>query len=675
MAKFSLLDSIVSVCLFSLIYYLQFRFFRWIAYRIGLKEHPEAAVPYTCDAPEIEGEGKDWPELEKSSIKVKPQTPPTVGAASKVAGARRKRPPVKRTSERASDNTVQVEGSSVIRCYDPSNGQNLGVVNPSTNNGIDRAIEQAAEAQKAWAKTSFESRRKVLKTLLEFILKNKDYIVEVACIDSGKTRVDAVLGEILVTLEKLQWTIDHGENALKPETRPTNRLMFYKANEVHWEPLGVVGACVSWNYPFHNFMGPVISALFAGDAIVVKSSEQTAWSSTYWLNICRGALKACGHNPFLVQSIICWPGVADHLTSHPGISHLTFIGSHPVAHQVAKSASKSLTPLCLELGGKDPAIILDDVGSDLDRIVATLIRGVFQSAGQNCIGIERIICLPKTYWSLINAMVPIIKSLRPGRFSDANVDVGACISDTRFAHLEALIADAVADGASLLKGTGMRYNHPRYPKGHYFTPSLLYDVTPSMRIAREELFAPVALIMPASSTTEAIEIANATPYALGASVFGRKKADVEKVVAGVRAGMVSVNDFASYYAVQLPFGGAKGSGYGRFAGTEGLRSLCNAKSVCADRWPLIKTSIPSALRVPYADGRMAYRVAGGIVKMGYEERCWAIVEGYLNFWAVGGETPVRAFFFSATRVGVGVWRGVRAVVGMWVHGFRRGWEY
>ena len=472
----------------------------------------------------------------------------------------------------------------------------------------------------------------MLKTLLKFILDHQDDIVKVACLDSGKTKVDACLGEILVTVEKIQWTIDHGEKALKPEPRPTNKLMMYKVNQVRWEPLGVVAACVSWNYPFHNFMGPIISALFSGNAIVVKGSEQTAWSSAYFAAIARGALTACGHSAQLVQSVVCWPETAEHLTSHKGISHLTFIGSRRVAKHVARAASSSLTPLCLELGGKDPAIILDDLtDKELDRVVATLVRGVFQSAGQNCIGIERIICLPETYPKLITKLKPIIQSLRPGSALDeTNIDMGSCISSANFAHLEALITSAVASGANLEVG-GTQQLHPKYPKGHYFAPTLLTDVTPAMPIAREELFAPIALVMPANSVSDAIAIANSTSYALGSSVFGSSAETLELVTRGVNAGMVAVNDFAAYYAVQLPFGGTKGSGYGRFAGEEGLRALCNLKAVCRDRWPrFMNTSIPGPLRVPYGDVGAAWDMGKGIVNVGYGESWGRRIDGVMR---------------------------------------------
>ena len=458
--------------------------------------------------------------------------------------------------------------------------------------------------------------------------------------------MDACFGEILVTAEKLKWTIDHGEKALLPERRPTNFLMMYKKNLVTYEPLGVVSACVSWNYPFHNFIGPVISALFTGNAIVVKPSEQTAWSSTYFLDIVRGALSSCGHSRDLVQSVVCLPGVADALTSHKDVAQLTFIGSRPIAHKVCASAAKALTPVCVELGGKDPAVILDDARTvrNLPSIASLLMRGVFQSAGQNCIGVERIIALPGVYEKLIKIVTPRIKAIRLGSIlldspsTDASAitpDMGSMISPASFEKLESLIFEAVKQGARLICG-GTRHNHPKYPQGHYFTPTLLVDVTPKMRIAQEELFAPVFLVMRAESVSDAIAIANSTEYALGASVFGHNHADVEACVRGIDAGMVSINDFGAYYAVQLPFGGVKGSGYGRFAGEEGLRGLCNVKAVCADKFPtLMATAFPPRVDYPIqkskiTDGPAAWEMTKGVVETGYQLTLGGRIAGILR---------------------------------------------
>ena len=420
-----------------------------------------------------------------------------------------------------------------------------------------------------------------------------------------------------MTAEKLRWTILHGEAALTPSRRPTNLLMAYKRNTVHYEPLGVVSALVSWNYPFHNFFGPLIAALFAGDAIVLKPSERTAWSSAYFLAVARGALAACGHPPQLVHALPMWPHTAAHLTAHPGVAHCTFIGSKPVAHHVLAAAARSLTPCCVELGGKDPAIVLDNV-ADLKATAELLLRGVFQSAGQNCIGIERIIATPRVYPRLIELLEPKVKALRLGSGLDdgEGIDVGAMVSAEGFSRLETLVAEAVNQGARLLVG-GTRYAHSTYTSGHYFQPTLLVDVTPAMRIAQEELFAPICLVMRAADVPDAIAVANSTAYALGASVFGSARRDLDAVVAGVRCGMIAVNDFAVYYAVQLPFGGVGASGYGRFAGAEGLQGLCSVKAVCRDRWPGVRTAIPPAHRYPIASARKAWELAQGIVWLGY----------------------------------------------------------
>jgi acyl-CoA reductase-like NAD-dependent aldehyde dehydrogenase len=442
--------------------------------------------------------------------------------------------------------------------------------------------------------------------------------------------IDAQLGEILVTAEKLQWTIKHGEAALRPSRRPTNLLLSYKKGTVHYEPLGVVAALVSWNYPFHNLMGPVISSIFAGNGVVVKVSEQTCWSAVYYTSIARGALVAHGHDPALVQTVVCWPLTAGHLTSHPDIAHITFIGSRPVAHHVAASAARSLTPVVAELGGKDAAMVLDSAARDLPRIADTLLRGTFQASGQNCIGIERVIATPKVYDKLVSMLAPRVRALRMG----LDEDVGAMISPASFSRLETLVSDAVEAGARLLAG-GKRYVHPDHPQGYYFSPTLLVDVTPAMAIANEECFGPVLTLMcaPSASAADVLSIANAPAFGLGASVYGSDNdPTLRAIVRGIRAGGVAVNDFAVFYAIQLPFGGVGGSGYGRFAGEEGLRGLCNVKSVCEDRLGAlgVRTAIPGPVRYPVASQERGWRFTKGVVGVGYAltlaDKFWAVVD-------------------------------------------------
>lgn len=516
------------------------------------------------------------------------------------------------------------EEPEFIQSYCPATGQFLGRYKSNTREEIDSIINKASIAQEEWKNSSFVQRRQVLRSLSEYVVKNQENIARVACRDSGKTMVDASMGEILVTLEKLNWIIKHGEQALKPSKRPgpSNILMSYKGAEVRYEPLGVVAALVSWNYPFHNLLGPIIASLFTGNAIVVKCSEQVVWSSQWFIKLVQSALIACGHDPNLVQLVCCWPEDANYFTSHEGLSHITFIGSKPVAHHVVKAAAESLTPVVVELGGKDAFIVLDDV-KDVDAISSIIMRGTFQSSGQNCIGIERVIVTEKNYDKLVNILKERVPKLRLGSDIDQleDIDMGATITDARFEALHNQIEQAVSQGATLLYG-GDKYSHPNYPQGHYFSPTLLVDVTPDMDIATNEVFGPVLTVIKARDTEDAINIANSTDYGLGSSVFGSNWEELNYVANSIKSGNVAINDFATFYVCQLPFGGQKGSGYGKFGGEEGLQGLCNLKSVCYDKIPFVSTQIPKPLDYPIRDEAKAWGFVKALNIGGYDVSLW-----------------------------------------------------
>lgn len=208
------------------------------------------------------------------------------------------------------------------------------------------------------------------------------------------------------------------------------------------------------------------------------------WSSQFYLEGVRACLEACGESRDLIQLVCCFPPAAPSLTAHPDINHLTFIGSEPVARHVASDAAKAMTPCCLELGGKDPMIILQD--TSLEYFVQTWLRAAFGSAGQNCIGAERFIVARAIYDRFIALVEPKVHALRQGSFLDdvhpdkskaTGIDIGAMISDNRFDALESLVADAESQGARILAG-GRRFTHPAHPAGHYFAPTLIVDVTP-----------------------------------------------------------------------------------------------------------------------------------------------------------------------------------------------------
>ncbi|KAL8810362.1 MAG: hypothetical protein Q9200_002642 [Gallowayella weberi] len=534
------------------------------------------------------------------------------------------------TGRTLEDPSIKIPGSSAIQCYNPATGQLLGQVNPATPDGIDRAVARATDAQKEWAKTTFKQRRKVLRTILKYVEARRD-IATVACLDSGKTKVDAMLGEILVTVEKLKWTIQHGEKALRPEQRPTNFLMLYKHNEVRWEPLGVLAACVSW-----NLLGTVL-----------------------YLH-----RQKCPHRlrPFLpphsISRLLAPNRKPPNIPSGNLPHHFyRFPSRRPQRLRIRRQISDASMR---GAGGKDPAIILDSISDeDLEhRVLPILMKGTFVSSGQNCIGIERIIACPRAYAKLIPLLEKAIRALRLGSSLpvsthtsetsefDTNIDIGAMISSSSFPTLTNLISSAVSAGATLHCG-GTPHKHPSHPSGHYFTPTFLSAITPSMPIAQNELFAPIALLFPATSVSHAIAIANSTSYALGASVFGSPSDPALKTCTReIRAGMVSVNDFGAYYAVGLPFGGRNGSGYGRFGGEEGLRGICNMKSVCRDRriakWCGVGTKIPAVLeyggvkqeraRVPQAR-KVAF--LKGMMELGYAEGWARRGKGLWEMWRSG----------------------------------------
>ncbi|KAI0322987.1 meiotic sister-chromatid recombination aldehyde dehydrogenase [Amylostereum chailletii] len=526
-------------------------------------------------------------------------------------------------------------GREYITSYDPATGLHLGTFVADTAEEIKIKIDKAAKAQRKWRNSSFADRRRLVRSLKKWLVENQEVCARVACRDTGKTLVDAALGEIISTCAKMDWLLNHGERYLRPETRSSPTMLTYKKAQVWYEPLGVVAAIVSWNYPLHNAWSPVLAALFAGNGVVLKCSEHVIWSTTWFIDVIKQCLRACDFDPEIVQLAYCYPAEAEALTRSDQIKHITFIGSDTVGRSVAVAATQHLTPVTLELGGKDPAIVLP--GTDIDKWASTWMRGIFQNAGQNCIGIERLIVHSSQYEEVYNIIVDRARGLRVGTALAADgvgtgVDMGSMITSgldgARFQQLEDYINNARSSGARVDVG-GARLRHPYLDNGSFFTPTVVGDVTNDMRIAQNELFAPVAVLMPYDTIDDAIEIANGTKYALGASIFGESKYQCLDVAKRLECGMVAINDFAVFYVSQdLPFGGVKGSGYGRFGGPEGLRGLTNPKAVIVDRWPwLFQTSIPRPLDYPIRSPPQAWQFVSGLIGFLYADSWRGSLQG------------------------------------------------
>ncbi|WVW87035.1 hypothetical protein I302_109091 [Kwoniella bestiolae CBS 10118] len=512
------------------------------------------------------------------------------------------------------------EKRDYITCYDPSTGYHLLTLPLLSASEVSNQIIKAHSAQKGWAQTTFAQRISFLRSLKAWVLRDMEGIVRVACRDTGKTEVDAVFGEILTTLSKLDWLIKHGEKTISPSARPGNLLLAHKVSKVHYTPLGTVLALVSWNYSFHNLISPILAALFAGNTIVVKCSEQVAWSSLWFVGGIKACLRACGLDEDVVQLVVCLPDVAETVTRNRLIKHITFIGSEPVGKKVALAAAEIMVPTCIELGGKDCAFILP--GTDLDFFSSTWMRGAFQSAGQNCIGIELFLVHRSQYPRFVEMMEPRVKALRPG------TDVGSLISHSPIDKLTSILSSAQKSGAKISAG-GKQYTHPTYPRAAYFEPTLVVNVTMDMEIAQEELFAPVMTVVPYDDIDEAVSWLNDSRFGLGAGVYGKNRGECRRVAGALECGMVAVNDFGVFYLNQaMPFGGVKASGHGRFGGEEGLRSLCSVKSITEDRFfSYIRTSIPPPVDFPIPEPKRAWGFLVGLVNLAYARTVWGRAKG------------------------------------------------
>jgi len=498
-----------------------------------------------------------------------------------------------------------------IPCYDPSTNEYLGSVPDMSPEDVGALCQKASRAQKSWSSTTtFAQRRLVLRTIQKYVLDHQDEICRYCSRDSGKTALDALLGEVLTTCEKIRTINSEGELWLRPSYRTTGPMLVHKSAYVEYVPLGVVATIAPWNYPFHNLLNHVISGIFAGNAVVTKVSEHTSWSALYFGRIVREALKAHGHDPDLCQVVTGYGPAGAALVADPCVDKVIFTGSTAIGSKVMQTAAKFVKPVVLELGGKDAMVIMDDV--KMDDVLPWVMRGCFQNSGQNCVGVERVVVYESVYDEFVDSIRPKVEALRVG------LDCGAVVTSEQMDIIQDLVDDAVKKGAKLLCG-GRKFQSKT--NGNFYTPTILADVTPEMNIFQREVFGPVMTIVkvPKDSDEACLDIVNDSAFGLGGSVYcGNAKRGLE-LGRKVRSGMMCINDFGSNYLVQsLPFGGVKESGFGRFAGIEGLRALCLERSILVDKFPGIRTTIPKPMDYP-VDKNRGVPFAQSLMQLFYNE--------------------------------------------------------
>ena len=345
-----------------------------------------------------------------------------------------------------------------VQCYQPATMRFLGEIDVDTPERVREAVNKARKAQVKWATTSFNERRRVLRMISAIVLCQSDEITKLSCLDTGKTRVDAQLGEILTTLGKIDWLVakkNGGEDALRAEYRSTNLTSMHKTARIEYVPLGVIGVIAPWNYPFYNMYNHISAALFSGNACVIKMSEYSAWSGNKFIKVATDVLHAAGYDKDLVQIVHGFGETGAALVN--AADKIVFTGSPQIGKLVMRGASNTLTPVVLELGGKDPLIVCEDVSGGVASggVVPIALRGVFGNAGQNCVGIERVYAYESIYEIFIQTALQAVLSLRVGPSVDPDsgefleVDMGAITTAMQLDLIQSLVDDAISKGAIL----------------------------------------------------------------------------------------------------------------------------------------------------------------------------------------------------------------------------------
>jgi succinate-semialdehyde dehydrogenase/glutarate-semialdehyde dehydrogenase len=463
--------------------------------------------------------------------------------------------------------------------YNPANHEPIDALHSFAADEIAVAVAKARAAQADWAAAPVSARLQVIRRFQQLVCEQKDAIAGVITREAGKPLAEAISTEILVVLDTTQFLLSSLPGFLRPELVPhANPVMKLKSGLLCREPYGVVGIISPWNYPFSLPAAQTLTALATGNAVVLKPSELTPFSSLELKRL----LREAGLHPDILQ-VVTGEGASGAALLESPIDKLIFTGSVATGKRVAQAAAARLLPVVLELGGKDPMIVLPDASVDVASSAA--VWGAFMNAGQTCLSVERCYVHESIYDSFLKACVEKTTRLRLGPGTDPNTDVGPMIHERQMRIVESHVADAVARGASLLTG-----GRPLPQLGpNFFAPTVLAGVDHQMAIMREETFGPVLPVRGFKTEDEAVRLANDSEFGLAASIWTRDRARGEAVARRINAGTVMVNDLIACFGIsEAPHGGIKASGIGRTHGRLGLEEMVWHKYVDSDRVPGMK---------------------------------------------------------------------------------------
>lgn len=475
---------------------------------------------------------------------------------------------------------------AVIEVRSPSTLDRVGEVPVFSSADVRSAVQRGRDAFRVWSQLSFKERGRAMLAVRELLVERREAVIKTICDESGKPRFEAIALEIGYVCDALTFFAKNAARFLKDQ-KVSPHLFKSKKLVVRYHPRGIVGIIAPWNFPLVMTLGEAIPALMAGNAVIIKPSEWTPLTAVLSAEIAREAFASVGVPKDLLQVVTGYGETGSTLVDE--VDMIGFTGSIKTGKLVAERAAKRLIPVSLELGGKDPMIVLKD--ADLERASSAAVWGAFMNAGQVCISVERVYVEEAIADKFTNLVVEKTLALRQGietQAGEQRIDVGAMTFPKQLETVEEHVRDAAEHGAKILTG-GRR---AQSLKGRFYEPTVLTDVNHSMQIMRDETFGPVLPIMRVKDENEALRLANDSRYGLNASVWTKDAAKGARIASHIEAGSVCVNDVITGVAVtDVPFGGVKESGTGRRHGASGIRRFCTEQTIVIDRFGLKREAI------------------------------------------------------------------------------------
>ncbi|MCX6078463.1 MAG: aldehyde dehydrogenase family protein [Chloroflexi bacterium] len=458
-----------------------------------------------------------------------------------------------------------------IRVNNPATGEFLYEVTPTPTSEMPSIFGRARDAQKQVARLALAERITRVVAVSDYLVAHQEQIIDRLVRETGKTRFDALSTELFEICDLIDYYRDAAPKILKDQTVHTPIVLMGKTSRIVFEPLGVVLVISPWNYPLYQCFVPSLLAFLAGNAVVYKPSEVTPLQGLY-----EEIMNGAGFPQDAIQVVYGGKETgAALIEQRPDKIHFT--GSVRGGKAVMASAAKNLIPVDLELGGKDPAIVFEDV--DIERTANGIVWSAFTNAGQSCTSMERCYVHANIYDTFVEKVVDLTIKLRVSGVDSKVAEAGACdvgcmTAGFQLEIIEAQLAEAVSKGATILVGG------KRLPGTLHFPPTVVVGVTHAMKLMTEETFGPILPVMKFTTEDEAVELANDSPYGLSASVWSKDLTRAERVARAIRTGNVSINNhMLTEGNPALPFGGVKDSGFGRYKGDWGLLTFSNVKSL------------------------------------------------------------------------------------------------